>query len=66
MQQNRFHYGHQWCSVELTVLGHLIQLLLCVLLHASYVIHRQTVPFVEPAEQLSVELGEQAVLHLGR
>lgn len=43
---------------------HLIQLLRCLLLHASDVIHRQVDPFVDPAEQLSVEVGEQTLLHL--
>lgn len=45
---------------------HLIQLLLRLVLHASNVVHRQLDPFVHPAEQLSVEVGEQTFLHLDR
>ena len=46
--------------------NHLIQLILCLVLHVTYVIHRQIKPFVEQAEQLSVEVGENASLHLKR
>lgn len=49
-----------------TTLSHLIQLLLRLFLHASYVIHGKLNPFVNGAEQLSVELGEQTLLHLDR
>lgn len=44
--------------------AHIIQLLLSVLLHAANVVHRQVDPPVDPAEQLPVEVGEDALLHL--
>ncbi len=69
MQQNGFHYVSappRWCSVQYAVLSHLIQLLLRLLLHASNVLHRQVDPLVDPAEQLSVEVGEYTPLYLER
>lgn len=54
------------CGVQYTTLSHLIQLFLCLFLHASYVIHRQMHPIVNRAEKLSVEEGEQTLLHLDR
>lgn len=43
---------------------HIIQLLLSVLLHAANVVHWQIDPLVDPAEQLPVKVGEDALLHL--
>lgn len=43
---------------------YLIQLLLGLLLHSTDVIHGQLNPLVDAAEQLSVEVGEQPLLHL--
>ena len=43
---------------------HLVQLLACLLLHAPDVLHGQLDPLVDPAEELAVEVGEQALLLL--
>ena len=51
-------------STDSEVISHLIQLFLRLCLHSSYVIHRQINPFVNRAEQLSVKVGKQTLLHL--
>lgn len=62
MQKSRFN--HFIRRPPQTWFCHLIQLLLRFVLHASYVIHGQIDPFVDPAEELSVELVKQTLLDL--
>lgn len=52
-----------WCQADST-LACLVQLLACLLLHAADVFHVQFDPLVDPAEQLTVKISEQALLLL--
>lgn len=44
--------------------NHLLEFFLSLLLHPPDVLHGQTHPFVDPAEQLAVEVGENTLFLL--
>lgn len=51
-------------SAAVSAVPYLLKLLLGLLLHPPDVLHGQPDPFVHPAEQLAVEVGENALFLL--